>query len=1434
MKKATLKTYLITLLVLLLSVTLMLTAFACGNKQEEPEEETKEEITFTSLISNGDFSAYSDGTQPYSPSNWETYTPSGYSAENKVAGVVDTGADYDKNKSAWGDLANPFGSVTENTVLMIYNKELNVFGYTNTFTTTAYGFYKISVKVKVVNAEGGGATIRVYSNNGYTQFSDIDNTDDFKTYTFYLEAPSVDSDSTKVTVHLSLGYQTSKVKGYAFFDDVIVEKIKAEDYKAAEANDTTKKVSMLYPDGEFDYFNATDSTTTLQTPSAWSWKTGSSVGGTSLPTSDRYTGIISTDEESWATNQTDYGTNPGLPVESSDKNVLMITKKKTSNEYSPTAGYYYSKSKIRIDRSTLYEVSVWVKTNVEGATDESNVDNKGARVVLDGTDKLESAVINTTQKTDVNGGWAKVTFYVLGNQYRAQDFTVQLWLGNDKSNDTLTQGTVFFDKLSIAAVNTQGMTREQIVSEYEAKAGSFESAYVSYVQFEDLGTKAENFIFEDNFTSIDDSKYDLAPADESVKVKEGDVIAKIIPSADLDAETWTDEMKAAYGVDTNPLYPYSFSSVLIVNNVIPCSYSLTQKDYFEIKQSLSYRISVWIKTMDLDEGKNVTLKLQDKEGEDVLSFTVNTGDYTNEITNDYAEYSFYLTGDMPVLSASDENTNYVRLVISNGSGTTFEPSSYQKGAFIIANINVEKITYTEYTNASEGTYVKKKDYVSNSATVTNGNFNSYNRDKTTFDDNGFVAMTDKDGNDHLTGAIGSGDWTNNVDERYGTTKKDAEKTATTNFDLNKAADNTENTYDLDLADKTITTIRVTGPENYDKTFNTSSEWEKLFQIDTITGKLKWKNTSAVTDLKDGTYHITVKTDEKVLNNLIAGIINVNAPTAYLDQFDHLTADAIYDHWSTTKDLIDETKAKLVSFGAPNLLMITTLSDRNDGKITLKNSVVDGKATNDMTKTAAIKSAGFTLEGSSYYLLKCYAKAINGAVGEVYVTTSSTDAKTSYYTVEDTDGWVEYNFLIQTGLSSVSAQFEIYFGKKGDGETEFTGTLFFDSFTYVSMTEEEYNAATDPESDSVYKDSEHTKFTTITFDNSSALEKAVSPSGFSASNGSSNNASSNTDSDKIVSGIIAKNNYEFVTSGGKNNLGIYTTKTNVAEDGTETTEDVLEEGSSLERSYIFDESAMDGDATIGDYLLMINNKKETYQSYYLSSLSLASESYYCFSAYVRTAKIKKDSYAKVYVSISDEPISFEVNTEFDENGNDIENKWKKLSFYFKNTKSTSSSASLYFQLGENTDDGNLQGYLFIDNVSLSKISEDEYNTATADYEVYADEEKTVLSDASKTFRLSNKVTVLKDDETSDEDKPDEEEEKPKTSLNTTLLWTYITSIAIAVVLIAVIVVWLVKKYRKPKTTAADTQKADYDRTNVKSDKQDETQTSTGSARDEFKE
>ena len=143
---------------------------------------------------------------------------------------------------------------------------------------------------------------------------------------------------------------------------------------------------------------------------------------------------------------------------------------------------------------------------------------------------------------------------------------------------------------------------------------------------------------------------------------------------------------------------------------------------------------------------------------------------------------------------------------------------------------------------------------------------------------------------------------------------------------------------------------------------------------------------------------------------------------------------------------------------------------------------------------------------------------------------------------------------------------------------------------------------------------------------------------------------------------------------------------------------------------------------------------------------------------------------------------------------------------------------------------------------SSISESEFTTETAAFYDYekdeAGEDKIidgakVLTEANKTYRLSNSVIELKDEETTT-DEEDDSDDEDDSGINTTLLWTYITSIAIAAVLIAVIVAWLIRKYRPKKKGTAPTSSASYDRNKKSVDgapKEDENK--TGSARDEYK-
>ena len=1378
MKKTTLRT-LFTLLALILVFTMIFTVVACNTIEDTPEEEEKTETKteeFDSLLTNGNFDSTSGSDQPFTPSGWSVYTNgSNTDTTKKVSGVISTGASYDSTKTAWDSLDNP-DSEADNKLLMIYNKEANVYGYQQSYTTESSAYYTLSARIKTVKVAGTGATFLVRSDNGIASFS-IPVTEDFKTYTFYIAAPATSS-SASIKIYLTLGYGSDKVSGYAFFDNIILKKIKSSDYTNA-ANDSNLTdvlfTDMSQPDGKFDYFD--EATSELKTPNSWTGKSGGEVDGKPIDTSNKKVGIVSTVEENWNalceanTKYFSKDSNPGTPantgIANNDDYVLAI-RTIADTEYTPTAIGYASTLSVQINRSSLYEISVWVKASVDEkeGEDASYYATRGATVLLNGAEKYSVSKIRTD--ASLNNGWEKVVFYVFGNPYSDKNLTVEFWLGTDESADTLTQGQAYFDNFKVKNLSTfnidDGTSYQNLINEYTLKINNIESAAYKtrYADLVELKSVKENMI--NQFTDEDNDHlpdgYTFAPID-NVVVNTGDVIATLIDKNALAAseEEWTANWKDVYKLEKNPLFPYAFNNVLLVNNVIPSAYKVTQTQELSIVQNLHYRLSVWVKTVDIAESDKLTIAIYDANGNSKKSFTVNTKDVDNELTNDYVECIFYLQG--PTASDPDERITVekVHLEFSFGSGTKYDPSSFKKGAYLIANINMEQITYVEYNKASTtGTYVDKYSFTSSdNTTLSNGNFNLYDLENSKIDqDTGLVKLLDDLGNYGYYLAEIGGDWKNNVSEKFGT-------------------------------------IEVKQIVDKDKTADEDKEY------------------------------VTV-------NKYLAGILNLNEDTAaeedlYLKQFG-LNADKIYDNWAVVVD----AEGRPVKFGNPNLLLLARRIDPTEKPAEVggeeENAEENAEENNEednndeapsLNKTAAITSPSMTLEANSYYILKFYARALgNDAIAEVYLTTSSTNAENSLHTVKNENGWVEYNYLVETGLSSVTAKFEIYFGQKSEPDKEFNGSILFDGFSYKKLSDkaayDEYQSK---------PNTENAKFTTTTFTTSSTTSsEAEKPALFS---GNGETTSGYVNKDEQVAGVITKNSYDY------EKLGIYTTETTEDEEGNKTTKDVIIEGSALNKDTIFSTAGMDTDEE-NYYLLMINNRKNSYYTYQTSTMTVKSGSFYKFSAYVRTAWLAKDKNAYVRVSIDGETYSIKVNTGvYDESGKETIGDWKLINFYIRNDKESDvTDAKLSFTLGENSDEGKLQGYFFIDNVSLSALAdEDAFKAATVDF---YDEEKT---DA---FLVNNSVIELKDAENKDEEKDDEDEEDNKNSdsgLNTTLLWTYITSIAIAAVLIAVIVAWLIKKYGPKKDKSGKTKGgASYDRNNASSS-EDKKEDGTGSARDEYK-
>lgn len=721
------------LLVSILIFTLALTIAACEKDDIPPSptgQEEEEEETETSVILNGSFKTTTGTQYPLTPEKW-TGAPGSTSstvgtpntADDLLYGVINVkDAEYNKNKNLWGDLANPGKQGEDDNILMIYNKTNTVYKYTNSFTTEAGKYYKVTVPVKTIIQDGdaGKGAYIYFSSGAYAAFEKIDTANVWKTYTLYLEGSLIKSET--VSISISLGYgdkdDGKMTKGYAFFDEIKAEEISGQAYSESDLDQFIAKYTMRVPDSRMEYGTGTG---TVQSAYGYSGKTGTGAGGSAPNTSNDSTkGIV--DTSNW---DNKYGVNPGNSIPGIDNKILMIYNKK------PTAIGYSGNRKIRFSIAKYYELSLFVCVTVD---DEENLEHKGATLILNGPDEFK------IENIDTDGVWVKYSFFIKSNEIRDKDFTLEMWLGQGgkEDTDTLTEGFAFFDNISLDEIDEEDYLLKK--NEFDANpdackfyAASLESVNPNLINNHNLDEIAANGLpvgWSSETTSKD------------VIVNENDVDFVSIPLSALQAEEWTDELKESYlNISENPLAPYpTMAPVFMINNRIPTVSGLGLVNPLKINPNIHYRMAIWLKTFGIEEGLGADIKLVSGEGDDMVELssftTINTAKYENPGSNDYLELVFLIQGNE--ISEKD-----LRVLIEIGSGTAFDPSKYVQGYVMLANVNMEEITYNEYDTTASSTYIKKYSFAKSESTVTNGNFNKLNLSETELDANG--KLIDKPG-----------------------------------------------------------------------------------------------------------------------------------------------------------------------------------------------------------------------------------------------------------------------------------------------------------------------------------------------------------------------------------------------------------------------------------------------------------------------------------------------------------------------------------------------------------------------------------------------------------------------------------------------------------------------------------------------------------------
>lgn len=751
------------LLVLALCLAIGLVAVACKNAEsEEPETDDSNDTetnTESLLIANGRFSEYTksdNAVPPYSPTSWNGSGTD--STATTIAGVVPMDeTKFNSLNTNWDNLIYPGSNKTKDEdkvddyALMIYNKTANAYSYSpsTTFSTTIGSYYKFSVDILVIGeniAEGSGAYV-TFTNAANHRFGPFGVTNGWKTVTFYVAASELKSQS--ITITLSMGIDGNPTTGYAFFDDMVAEKISSADYAAAQTDGVYQaSYSMLVPDG--DFINVTDPDNAVK-QSGYVWK-GQSGSGNGTDSNKSYvkTGFVDTTTQGWnawkdeSTLETD---NVGTPhtqypndaTLSDDGMVLAISNhyalaSVSKYEEAFTAYGYTNTLEMNIAPRTIYALSVWVYTDLNTAAqvDEillgKNIEPEagstithgdyGANIVLTGVDGCEFNNINTGKT------WKCYTFYVFGDDEDYKTINVGLWLGKGgMSDNTRANGSVYFDNLRLVAL-------DEAITDRATQKANYTADYVTpgagTVMVVDMQDNNPQLIANGNFDAKDEDGYTLANWTverlNDIRESDKDTVTKVV---DTTAEG--EELKA----------PYGFNPVLMVKHTNPTASYVRNTATVTVVQNLHYMVSIWVKTEDIKSGSGLTIALMNADGDASLSsFTsVNTDGYENDMpnVNGYAHYRFYIKGSSATSEKPNANDRKVYIQISFGGGNNFSTDSYLSGTMYIADVSMRQISESAYSNASSGTYVKTYSFAtstgSTSGAFADGNFDAYADDE---------------------------------------------------------------------------------------------------------------------------------------------------------------------------------------------------------------------------------------------------------------------------------------------------------------------------------------------------------------------------------------------------------------------------------------------------------------------------------------------------------------------------------------------------------------------------------------------------------------------------------------------------------------------------------------------------------------------------------
>lgn len=1172
---------------------------------------------------------------------------------------------------------------------------------------------------------------------------------------------------------------------------------------ACDNNDETagevKDTSEFIANGNFE---VTTSDTFPKIPGSWTGSAGSTTSGNSTDTDDDslVAGVIDTEKTAYDKNKKIWNRlpNPGA-VATTDTNILMIYNKKDNS-------YKYTSSNFSLSANKIFEIRLSVKT------DKLTEDSYGAYIKVGGDAFVEFERIKT------DGSWQTFTVMLKTSNLSSNSISIVLSNGKDgKKDNKLSNGYAFFDNIIVSEVKDDegGKTKEEKYNDFAKASEDNPQQGVNDLTNGDMSfiniSGTENPFTARKWTGVSSTGENGDTAPSSTDYLERGVIDKNAINVPTIAEN-----VQAKGKD---------SKFLMLYNKQATAYGYRADNRLKIAAGNYYKLTVWVQTKDIEtNGAYVMLKTSTDKNEQIKSIDniVSNGEWT--------AVSFFIRGDQ-------KRTKEIYIQVGLGKGGK-NHSDNATGAAFFDEITLETITEDEYLNADEANKANLESTLGDNLLDNNAMTNPTNYEPSTYDKHDGIP-------DAYRGSLTSSNQVITLENTRPSITKykyknlitiDANNHYRLSFKVKTELIDEDKGIDIilykkvrDGKDTEITKITEFNSKNLEEDDdildgNGYIEFAFLIQGDlkdaseiyyeivmgsgsNLTPDTLVKGKVSITEFEmykvnysdynsesSGDYvkKYSFKSESLSISNAEFNQIDISATKTEYEDFDEQdfldkNQKATFGlplNWTTSsKEYLKDLYAGVFNVNntyQQNKLGVGNIMSSWNAPVALNNDNVLVISTKKALESQIDKSWGFTsssisLSKGKYYELSVWAYLYEGNTATINLQSSSKTNIESFTITADKTGWNEYKFYINAGFDNSTVYLQLKLGDNQDATAN--GTVFFDrpSINEISSKDLYEKLIKNLSSEEIA-----TTFSTITFDNAtdnSDDKKLDTPDGWTGSHADTDAPDGDG---KSIAGVFNRDHSSSGWFGGEYEDG----KSNKGIEWGTITKDIMDTAPHF--NFTTYEESIEG-ATNNNVLVIHNNAKSEYTyTTTLAENSLTENKYYEISLYVLTYEIQ-DKYATIQLKLHNSTYEFSSN---DARGIKVNTggKWVKYSFLIATEDNADiDNVELSVSLGTSGEDNYVSGYLFVDNVAISEITEDRFNAEVP-------EDKYPESGTNESdFEFDKTITATKHRIVFTEDDLNKDPEEEKVKDLDPLLWLYITTGIIGGLLLIVVIIYALKKF-----------------------------------------